>query len=374
MKLNYPKKQRGVITVLVAIALPVLLLIMGLALDFGHVFVNKTRLQNALDATALSAAIAVNGDITHNIANANEAGRTTFNQFKAASGNDELSGLDSTDLVFDYSRTLQPWASFNPAADKFAFVRVASTNMLNVTPVLIRVLAQFSDDMPVPAIATAGPTGNNCCIAPFLLCADMTASAPLYGYTIGQTKDLNQANCTGSGQNQICQLTAGNYGLLNLPGSQGGNDIRLALQGRCSNSCGLPTGLPLNTQTGNVWGAVKQGIDYRIDELDTNHNDYSSETAYVDYLADGGNGSRVMAAPIGDCTQMFKPGTTELPKVGMACVFFSRHPFTAPGGEKYVSAQITDSCKVSGAWNPSNPVLNGPYKIVLFKSPGSTDS
>ena len=53
------KKQRGVVIVLVAVVLPVLLFAMGWALDFGHVFVNKTRLQNALDATALSAAIAI---------------------------------------------------------------------------------------------------------------------------------------------------------------------------------------------------------------------------------------------------------------------------------------------------------------------------
>ena len=65
MKINCSKKQRGAIVPAVVIALPVLLLVMGLALDFGHIFVNKTRLQNALDATALSAAIAINKDINN---------------------------------------------------------------------------------------------------------------------------------------------------------------------------------------------------------------------------------------------------------------------------------------------------------------------
>jgi len=36
--------------------------IIGLATDSGNVLVNKTRLQNALDATALSAASTVNAD------------------------------------------------------------------------------------------------------------------------------------------------------------------------------------------------------------------------------------------------------------------------------------------------------------------------
>jgi len=40
----------------VAIAMLVLLGITGLALDMGHMYENKTRLQNAVDAAALSAA------------------------------------------------------------------------------------------------------------------------------------------------------------------------------------------------------------------------------------------------------------------------------------------------------------------------------
>ena len=174
MKIYCSKKQRGVIVPLVVIALPVLLLAAGWALDFGHTFVNKTRLQNALDATALSAAIAINKDVTKNTTNARNAGIATFNQFKASSGNNEMSGLNGGALVFDYSRTLKPWVSFNPTAtDPFAFVRVTSTNMLNVTPVLIRILNQFSNNIPVPAIATAGPVGQNCSLTPFVMCAMM---------------------------------------------------------------------------------------------------------------------------------------------------------------------------------------------------------
>ncbi|MDO9140666.1 MAG: Tad domain-containing protein, partial [Methylobacter sp.] len=248
MKLNYLKKQHGVITVLVAIALPVLLLIMGLALDFGHVFVNKTRLQNVLDATALSAAIAINGDITHNITNANNAGIATFNQFKAAAGNDELAGLNAGSLVFEYSRTLQPWGSFNPASDKFAFVRVTSTNMLQVTPVLIRILEQFSGDMAIPAIATAGAVGQNCNLVPLVICN--AKSAPTNGTPqIG----CNTEGCNGipfhtkvclkggtnAAKQDTCQdasLPSGNFGLLRFDGFAGGNDIKKLLGGNV-NTC-----------------------------------------------------------------------------------------------------------------------------------------
>ncbi|MFU8787787.1 MAG: TadE/TadG family type IV pilus assembly protein [Methylobacter sp.] len=388
MKLNYPKKQRGAIVVLVAIALPVLLLIMGLALDFGHVFVNKTRLQNALDATALSAAIAINRDITHNIANANIAGRATFDQFKAASGNDELSGLNSADLVFDYSRTLEPWGAFNPASDKFAFVRVTSTNMLQVTPVLIRILEQFSDDMPVPAIATAGPVGNNCSLAPFVMCADMPSDIeniePLdtdcsdnacYGYAIGEIRSLviacngNTADCPEN------SLESGNYNLLDLDGLQGGKDIRDALCGQAGdpgyrNTC--TNGNILNTKPGYTWGNVRQGFDCRFDS-DTQTTEYSSAPAYTQYkTSEAGNNRRVIAVPLGDCRGL-QNGNSDIPKVGTGCVFLTERAIQQ-GSEKKIMVEFIGSCLQNGTWSPDNPVLNGPYKIVLFKSPGSNDS
>jgi len=331
-------------------------------LDFGHTFVNKTRLQNVLDATALSAAIAINKDVMKNTAAATTKGIETFNQFKAASGNNELAGLNGGALVFEYSRTLVPFtAGTNPPA----FVRVTSTNMLKVTPVLIRILNQFSNDIPVPAVATAGPVGQNCTVMPFLLCADMTpldtncSDGACYGYTLGQIYYLVMG-----GKNNY---SAGNFGLLNLTGN-GANQIKQDLEGKAVNACPNNN---LNTETGVAWGPVRDGINYRIDTLDTNHNDYSTSTAYADYLAAGGNYSRVMAVPIGDCTGM-KTGNATLPEVGTGCVFITQH--AAQGTPQTVDVQFIGSCQQNGVWNPNNPVLNGPYKIVLYKSPGSGDS
>lgn len=376
MQIKYSKHQRGVVSVLVVILIPLLLFIMGWALDFGHVFVNKTRLQNALDATALSAAIAINADVNHDVAAATAKGKTTFNLFKSAVGNAELKTLNESSLVFEYSNTLKPWGTFNPATDNFAFVRVTPTNMLSMTPVLIKVLGQFNkditnQDITVPAIATAGPVGSKCNIMPFLLCADVAAGKPLYGYTVGQTRSLLQANCTGSGINQTCQLSAGNFGLLNLLGP-GGNDIRAALEGKGTDVCPLNNTLPLNTQPGNVWGPITQGIAYRFNQMDTNGLDYMSPAfadPYVNYLAAGGNKARVMAVPIGDCSGM-KTGNATLPQLGSACVFLNAQPANVKGN-KYVYAEIIGSCEQSGVFNPNNAALNGPYKIVLFKSPGS---
>ncbi|BBN56859.1 hypothetical protein TRE132_49840 [Pseudomonas chlororaphis subsp. aurantiaca] len=52
----FPRQQRGAMLVLVVIALAAMLLMGALALDGGHMLVNKSRLQNAVDAAALSGA------------------------------------------------------------------------------------------------------------------------------------------------------------------------------------------------------------------------------------------------------------------------------------------------------------------------------
>jgi hypothetical protein len=395
MKANYLNKQQGSVVVVVTIALPILLLIMGMALDFGHVFVNKTRLQNALDATALSAAVAINKNITNGTGPATEAGKETFKLFMAGSGNDEwktMKEMKADNLVFEYSDTLYPWDknSFDPATDRFAYVRVTSNGMLRITPVLIQVTNTFNDDLPVPAVSTAGPTGQNCNLAPFLLCANMPTdednlvpedpdctndsngdgSLDCYGYEIGEVSSVEQFFC----KNNNCadaDVEAGNFNLLNLPGAIGGKDINTILKGGALNTCAINNLEPLDTKSGRTWGPVADGVNYRIDNDGGSSEDYTGPTSYQDYLSDGGSGFRVMAVPIGDCRGI-QNGATELPKVGVGCIFLTKH---APNGSPFdVSIQFIGSCPQTGAWDPTNPVLNGPYKIVLFKSSGSADS
>ncbi|MEY3788862.1 MAG: hypothetical protein RLZ75_3070 [Pseudomonadota bacterium] len=411
MKIHCSKKQRGSVVVVVTIALPILLLIMGLALDFAHVFVNKTRLQNALDATALSAAITINGDVAkdaNKTVRATTKGQETFNLFKASSGNAELSALNANNLNFEYSKTLNPWNknSFDPTKDTFAFVRVKSIGMLNVTPVLIKIMSQFNKPIVVPATATAGAAGQNCSLMPFVLCANMTPldtncnDGSCYGYTVGQIRSLVQAPvCKGNnsdGDECETSLESGNFNLLNLDDSKGGKDIRETLQGT-TNVC--TQGNTLNTKPGWTWGNVTKGIDERFDS-DTQTVEYKSSSynpsAYTQYQTSGlGNGRRLIAVPIGDCRGI-QNGNSTLPKVGTGCVFLTQKTSKNKDNEdnkkdnkkdnednednednavkKEVMAEFVTSCEQNGVWDPNNAALNGPYKIVLFKSPASGDS
>ncbi len=386
MKMNCSKEQRGVVVVAVTIALPVLLLIMGLALDFGHVFVNKTRLQNALDATALSAAIAINRDVTHSTTDANIAGRATFDRFKTAPGNNELADLNAGSLVFDYSRTLDPWGSFNPASDKFAFVKVISTDMLQVTPVLIRILEQFSDDMPVPAIATAGPVGQNCDLAPLVICptpgnpqigCDATGCNGIPFHTKVCLKGGTDAAKEGTCQDP--SLPTGNFGLLRFDGMAGGADIRELLAGNV-NTCTNDPGW----EPGNKVGPVSQGIEARFeaDLVQTEYTGVFPDGGYnPQYVSDtnkelakipipaGTAYKRTMAVPVVDSCDQKKT----LNIIAASC-FLLTEQATHTGKENEVIGELTGVCPGPGAFSPTNPVLFGPYKIVLFKSPGSGDS
>jgi len=384
MKINCSKKQRGVVVVVVTIALPVLLLIMGLALDFGHVFVNKTRLQNALDATALSAAIAINKNIKNGTGPATDAGKATFNKFIASSGNDELAGLAANNLVFDYSRTLNPWGTFDPVTDKFAYVRVTSTGMLNVTPVLIKVTNRFTDDIPIPAIATAGPVGNSCELVPLVIC-------PQEGAPTGC--DENGCNgipfhtkvClkggTAAAKEGTCQdpsLPTGNFGLLRFDGFAGGADIRELLAGTVNTCTNNPT-----WENGNKVGPVTQGIEDRF-EADLVQTEYQGEFPnggyHPQYIADtnaqlaktpvpaGTANKRVMAVPVVEnCS------ASPVNIVAASCFLMTEVP-THTGTANEIIGELTAACPGPGAFDPTNPVLFGPYKIVLFKSPGSVDS
>jgi len=383
----------------------------ALATDSGHVLVNKTRLQNALDAAALSAAISVNADPAKDTTKATTAGIATFDLFKGTSGNSELSKISLNASDFQYSKYLTPFtAGTNPPS----FVRVStrasrgSTSFLPVPPILTKVLGLGSQN--VSAESTAGAVGNNCSLVPFVLCAkvspvdtncndDTTTLTPIYdskgnvigysvtvgpdgvkdcyGYNIGQKINMVQA-CNG---NNSCDtdtsLETGNFNLLNV-GDPGAKVIGEALRGT-RNICGDLTD-KLDTQPGYAVGQVHDGLRDRF-ESDSDQTEYTSgltpanpkgASAYSQYK---GNGQRAISVPIGDCTDLKTTGSSLIDKVGdgVGCVFLTKKPAKG-GSDKEVMVEFVDYCQQNNTWSPTNATLNGPYKIVIFHTAGSQDS
>ena len=85
----------------------------GLALDMGHAFLNKTKLQNSVDAAALAAAKTL--DDTGNTTLATAEALDAFRGNASAAGNHEMStayanGSGSLQVTVEYSATLPPFA------------------------------------------------------------------------------------------------------------------------------------------------------------------------------------------------------------------------------------------------------------------------
>ncbi|MEN8132001.1 MAG: Tad domain-containing protein [Pseudomonadota bacterium] len=394
-----PSRQTGVALLIFTIAMVVIIGVAGLALDMAHAYLNKTRLQNALDAAALSGAKTLNegGDVTASEADA----RTTFQLHLV--GEMGQAGLNP---IVEFSDTLQPFVSggIDPR-----YVRVREANF--AMPVwFARVLPGVGDNQQVGASAVAGPSpplgtgenGETCDIAPMLICGDGAdqdcSDGACYGYDLGAEEEIVLK--TSSATSEDWEVGPGNFQLIQLDCGPGGDCVREELAGGFS-GC-LTNGDTATTKPGNNVGPVAQGfntrfgiyqgagmneIDYPPDVVTYNdpdfwHLDYLNrlDNGPYDYmsLADGGVGvpkRRIMAAPIGDCTGTTN-GQGEVTIWRLGCFFMTR-PASHSGNTQEVYGQLVEECEASGtiAENPPGPGT-GPtlFKIILYKDPDSIDS
>ncbi len=398
------KTQCGATLLLFLVFLVGMVGFVGLATDMGNIVVNKTRLQNALDATALSTATVLSNDINRDTAAAQAAGLNTFNLFVGAAGNGAISGVTANSLIFDFSTTLVPFA---PGTNPPNFVRVRS-NTLPFSPILSQVASSLGA-RNIPAVSTAGVAGQNCNLTPLVICPRPDASGNLIS-GCGPNKGFNGAapGCNGvsfnhlvclkggtaAAKNGTCQsaqgqpIPNGNFGMFNFPNlGPGANNVRALLAGRisvCDNVVGW--------ENGNMVGPIRQGMDDRFD-ADKVHTEYfapagypfSPPTASNLYINDfdprfanpppqpfdNPNGIarfRVMQVPIvDDCT-------LDPPNIIAATCFWPSQRVIQHGQSNEILGELLSSCPGAGSILPSNTVLFGPTKVVLFKTAGSTDS
>lgn len=415
-------RQRGVVAVIVAIGLLAMLAMVGLALDSGHMVLNKSRLQNTVDAAALAAAKVL--DATSSEDQATTAARSLFD-LNAANHAELGRVLSGADITVEYSNMLNP---FTPGTAPANYVRVVANDFTMWTS--FTSLVGFNDSR-VAAAAVAGPSapvgmteGNEACdLAPMMVCADLSPGAPGdWGYTGNQVTLLKFA-APGSPN-----VGPGNFQLIRLGGS-GGDVVRENLAGGYD-QCIDPGG-SVETQPGNLVGPVTQGLntrfgdyrggmrasDYPPDKVTTDPNpdltvaddevtvtlrngtpitnfgsdvsftyeDYANRSANGPYdFANGVTGRRVVAVPLVDCSGN-PNGQTTMPVVALGC-FFLLQPAEQQGGQgqggggntNYVYAEYIGDCGAGGTPGPEpnpNPEENtGIYKIVLHNDPASPDS
>lgn len=166
-----PWRQRGAFLITFALFMLFLLGFMGIALDFGRLFVVKTELQTAADSCALAAARELNlqpGAVARAVSAGNTVGGRNSVQFQSGSANQISIGFSET-LVLPggYSAAL---------ADSKAKYAECSYALTGLKPWLLQAMAAFSGNsayasnlaVAARAVATRAPS-QSACIIPVVL-------------------------------------------------------------------------------------------------------------------------------------------------------------------------------------------------------------
>src|SRR3990167_7588895 len=291
-----PGRQRGAVMVLIVIALASMLLMGALALDGGHMLLNKTRLQNAVDAAALSGAKTLQ-QVTgsgNSSSVTRDAALNTLRLNADADGNGELSdgiggdGVGAFAVVELSNSVYGPFSYPGPADAAYVRVSVPDYPLVGFLWNVVNMFGSGDLEKAVAAIATAGPSpsANPCRIEPILVCGDPTqydpANGNFWGYGFGDLEVLKSA----AGNEPA--IGPGNFQLLRLDGATGANDLRDALAGGID-KCNV-VGEEAETEPGNTVGPVAQGLNTRLGV-------YSGNMSAADYPRTGSPISPVRGRP-----------------------------------------------------------------------------
>ncbi|MDP2101731.1 MAG: Tad domain-containing protein [Methylotenera sp.] len=189
--------QRGAVAIIVAICLTLLIGMLGLVLDLGHLYVAKTELQNAADAAALSGAKELDGSlagVNSAVTRAIEAaGKNKYDL------NSKVISITSSNIEFSYSPD-GPWvnvanAQANPADKTFLKVDTGSRSL---STWFIQVLPTSATTTQTFGMAVAGKHVVD--ITPIAICRlpDPGTTNEL-GYERGVSYKVSEANPIGPG-------------------------------------------------------------------------------------------------------------------------------------------------------------------------------
>lgn len=228
---------------------------MGIALDFGRLFIIKTELQTAMDSCALAAVqeLDFTGPATNPsnaITRARSAGKTAGNLnnvgFQSATWGG-MGGIVDTDITFkDQSYNV----TTDPALAKYA---QCQHTQADVRMWLLKMMGAFTGDhttfrdtQNVVASAVATRTSaQTTCPVPIAMKPKTGGTAPTYGFTPGEWVTLIMAQNAAVG---------GQIGWANLDGSNSASETEAELEGRCGTRVGDTLGTPGTQSTvADVW-------------------------------------------------------------------------------------------------------------------------
>lgn len=400
------RRQKGLVLVMVTVAMLALVGVAALAIDVSHAVLNKARLQNSVDAAALAAAIVMDSEGTN--AEATTAANTTLTNLASATGNSEMDFSSST-VTVQYSNdpTIFPQTSgYDADLDTYVRVTVSAYSLDNFFAYL------FGVDKQLVSSAVAGPSPgiDVVNVVPMAVCEGDSGTGGSTGYDAGALYALKIAD-----QNQS-DMGSGNYQLLDF--GSGADTVRQALAGGYEGSVGVgdtvltkpgstvgPVGQGLNTRFGNYSGGGLSATDYPSDiyvrepnqkaTLDNNgdikYNDASAggqPFGYEEYEAElpdcsgdpdcrmdsgGQHDRRILVVPIVDCSGA-SGGTSTFTVTALGCFFMLQQAPTSNSGKEAVFGEFISDCTASGGNPGQDSSSDGPYTIVLYKDPGGEES
>ena len=413
-----PKKQQGLVAVMITAALLVFLAVSALAVDINHMVVNKTRLQNAVDSAALAAATILDNSKDKDTVDAEIV--TALNAMAASTGNHEID-FTTASINIDYSNDPQDFtgsATFGEDDDVYVRVRV---DALEMDEFFIHI---FGLDKEVSASAVAGPSSghrivNN--VVPIGVCiGDGTSDndvdedgyhdetgeeiTNVFGYEVGTVHALKV------GDSSLSEMGNGNYHLLDF--GSGGNTVKEGLGGSYDLPIEIgedivtkpggtvgPTGDGLNTRFGDYGGGLLAS-DYPSDyvtteptneitiDAGTGEINFDGSYDYTQYeidtnacIASGGTGCasggvawrRILPIPMVDCSGK-SGGTTDFTVSKVGCFFLLQKAPTNNSGTPAVFGEFIHSCSVVSGSGSTESTTEGTYRIVLYKDPDSGES
>jgi hypothetical protein len=255
------KRQDGAILPLFAIGMLAILVMAGLALDTSHALLNKSRLQNTVDAAALAGAEVLHQG-TGAIGDARQSSFDMFDDNADGDGNGELKASSDVEIYVEFSAGLKP---FTPGAtqDEAMYVRVRAENF--TMPAWLISLLNINEKV-VRASAVAGPSptlGAACDLVPLIVCgvplaADGGGAANNWGYTPGNITVLKSGSKNGTDSGPI---GPGNFQLAKL-GAPGSNVLSQNLAGGYQGCAEI--GKTVDTQPGNSTGPITTGLNARF--------------------------------------------------------------------------------------------------------------
>ncbi len=199
-------RQHGAVAIIVALCLTILVGMLGLVLDLGHLYIAKTELQNAADAAALSGAERLNGTAARICCAADSAQEMAI--AAAAKNNYDFNSkqvtINASNISFSSSH-IGPWVDVATAmaspSDK-TFVKVDTgidgTSLQSLNTWFIQVLPGVASGMKTFGMAVAGKYVYE--VAPLGICAltkdptDLTMADEDIGFKRGVTYLMADVN------------------------------------------------------------------------------------------------------------------------------------------------------------------------------------